>query len=174
MHVFFAYHRVRYVLSRLKRCTGSFCCCGQLFVCASVQRLSAPTAARIVRQVCSGVKQLHGRGVCHRDIRTANVLVKAAESLLLKMTDFGFSCPLPAELPEAPSASSTGTGPCFSFSDCKLFSSFRAHRRYNMQCRLSCMHTCESWTLPFFNAPVTPHVVWYAWASVYPCFTTVC
>ncbi len=76
------------------------CQCVCVSVCLCVQKLPAPIAARIVYQVCCGVKQLHDEGVCHRDIRTANVMVKSKDPHV-KLADFGFSCLLPRAQPEA-------------------------------------------------------------------------
>lgn len=45
---------------------------------------------KIFKQVCLGVKYLHNKGLAHRDVKLANVLID--ESYNCKLCDYGFMC----------------------------------------------------------------------------------
>jgi calcium-dependent protein kinase len=51
------------------------------------------SAATILEQILLAINYMHQRNITHRDIKPENILMQAAdsESLLLKMTDFGFA-----------------------------------------------------------------------------------
>ena len=42
----------------------------------------------ILRQICQGIKYLHGKKLAHRDIEPRNILIKNG---VVKLTDFSFS-----------------------------------------------------------------------------------
>lgn len=50
---------------------------------------SEKTSRYIFRQLISGVKNLHKRGIAHCDIKTENILLDS--KLNIKIADFGFS-----------------------------------------------------------------------------------
>ncbi|MEV4069685.1 serine/threonine-protein kinase [Nonomuraea fuscirosea] len=52
-------------------------------------RLEPPEAARIGRQVLSALRTAHAAGICHRDVKPANVLLRPDGSAVL--TDFGIA-----------------------------------------------------------------------------------
>ena len=52
-------------------------------------RLSLSEIARIGQQVCAGLEYAHGRGVIHRDIKTANLFVTSEQRV--KIMDFGLA-----------------------------------------------------------------------------------
>jgi serine/threonine protein kinase len=57
-----------------------------------VGRLDAPTAVRIVRQVCLALNAAHACGVIHRDMKPENVfLIGDPAAPLVKVLDFGIS-----------------------------------------------------------------------------------
>ncbi|MBN1610342.1 MAG: serine/threonine protein kinase [Polyangiaceae bacterium] len=57
-----------------------------------VGRLDAPTAVRIVRQVCLALNAAHACGVVHRDMKPENVfLIGDPTAPLVKVLDFGIS-----------------------------------------------------------------------------------
>lgn len=49
-------------------------------------------AQAVMRQVFEGLRQLHNRGVMHRDIKTENILL-AGDGNKVKLVDFGLACP---------------------------------------------------------------------------------
>eukprot|EP00440_Ansanella_granifera_P033979 gb/GFBE01036859.1/.p1 GENE.gb/GFBE01036859.1/~~gb/GFBE01036859.1/.p1 ORF type:complete len:711 (+),score=113.62 gb/GFBE01036859.1/:1-2133(+) len=49
--------------------------------------------AEYMRQICAALHHLHGKGICHRDIKPDNFMV--AQDNLLKLTDFGLAVYLP-------------------------------------------------------------------------------
>jgi len=49
-----------------------------------------------VRQMCSAIKAMHAKNICHRDIKPDNFMVKTREGgITLKLSDFGLAIPLP-------------------------------------------------------------------------------
>ncbi|HTA19332.1 MAG TPA: serine/threonine-protein kinase, partial [Polyangia bacterium] len=56
-------------------------------------RLSAGTAAHIIKQIASALAATHGKGIVHRDLKPANVFVLAVEGEtdFVKVVDFGIS-----------------------------------------------------------------------------------
>ena len=54
-----------------------------------LSRLDVATRARLVLHVAEGLAQLHSQGVCHRDVKPANILV--SQDLVAKLTDFGIA-----------------------------------------------------------------------------------
>ncbi|MGQ0721147.1 MAG: tetratricopeptide repeat protein [Candidatus Eiseniibacteriota bacterium] len=55
-----------------------------------LHRLSAPERIRIFAEVCRAVPHAHQRGIIHRDLKSSNVLVAAAEGRAVpKVIDFG-------------------------------------------------------------------------------------
>jgi len=49
-----------------------------------------------VRQMCSAIKALHAKSICHRDIKPDNFMVKTQEGgITLKLSDFGLAIFLP-------------------------------------------------------------------------------
>lgn len=54
--------------------------------------LTEEMRACIIRQVCSGVRYLHGLGIVHGNLKTSNVLVnRLGDKLEVKLSDFGLS-----------------------------------------------------------------------------------
>jgi serine/threonine protein kinase len=53
--------------------------------------LELPLVLRMLHQSGAGLHHLHLRGIMHRDLRAANILVASAVPLQLKVTDFGVS-----------------------------------------------------------------------------------
>eukprot|EP00211_Chloroparvula_japonica_P004571 CAMPEP_0119118700 /NCGR_PEP_ID=MMETSP1310-20130426/493_1 /TAXON_ID=464262 /ORGANISM="Genus nov. species nov., Strain RCC2339" /LENGTH=691 /DNA_ID=CAMNT_0007108087 /DNA_START=89 /DNA_END=2164 /DNA_ORIENTATION=+ len=49
-------------------------------------------AARIIKDLCAGLKYLHEMGIVHRDLKPENILLEdASDNARLKITDFGLS-----------------------------------------------------------------------------------
>ena len=44
---------------------------------------------RVVKQICSGLQQIHMQGIIHRDIKTANIMLDANKNI--RIMDFGLS-----------------------------------------------------------------------------------
>ena len=62
----------------------------------SAQTWNEAEAGRCMHQVLSGMAYLHSQGVCHRDIKLANLLRNSARSdFTIKIADFGASKILP-------------------------------------------------------------------------------
>jgi calcium-dependent protein kinase len=60
-------------------------------------RLQEDEAMHWTREVLSGVAALHSKGICHRDIKPDNFMVKGvAPTLRIKIADFGLATILPA------------------------------------------------------------------------------
>lgn len=70
------------------------------------QRVPEDEARRLIWQIVQGVKYLHAKGWCHRDISLENAMLSNAPALgVVKLIDFGLSLPLPpggAPLPPGP------------------------------------------------------------------------
>jgi MAP/microtubule affinity-regulating kinase len=45
----------------------------------------------IFKQIANGIKALHDKGYCHRDLKVTNMLIDQA-TLKIKVIDFGFAC----------------------------------------------------------------------------------
>jgi serine/threonine protein kinase len=70
------------------------------------ERLAAPAAVHVVRQVCRALAAAHAHGVVHRDVKPENVfLVGDMEAPVVKVLDFGIS-----KFDSAGGASLTQTG----------------------------------------------------------------
>ena len=74
-------------------CTG--------FRCLLVQMAPAAVVAQMIRQVGSAMLHLHRRGVVHRDIRAANVLLCSEHPLKVKLCDLSLSAQLEATMMDA-------------------------------------------------------------------------
>ncbi|KAL0630732.1 Protein kinase protein rad53, partial [Maublancomyces gigas] len=48
-------------------------------------------AKSIARQILTGLVVLHGREICHRDLKPQNILIASRRPILVKITDFGVS-----------------------------------------------------------------------------------
>lgn len=60
------------------------------------QMLQEEEVVRWMRDILSGVAALHSRGVCHRDIKPDNFMVKGSKGdECIKLADFGLACSLP-------------------------------------------------------------------------------
>ena len=53
------------------------------------QRLSEKKAFLVFRQIVQGLKHIHSRGYCHKDLKLTNILID--KSRKVKLIDFGFS-----------------------------------------------------------------------------------
>jgi serine/threonine protein kinase len=51
-------------------------------------------AIAMIFQTTAGTHHLHSKGIAHRDIRGANILVYSVKPFRVKLADFGFSCSL--------------------------------------------------------------------------------
>ena len=50
---------------------------------------------RLATQMAKALKEIHGHGITHRDVKPENILLRSAEGPLeFGLTDFGFSTPL--------------------------------------------------------------------------------
>lgn len=58
-------------------------------LCASKGPLPAGDAKRISLEICSGLEEIHGRGVIHRDLKSGNVMFGADGKV--RLMDFGLS-----------------------------------------------------------------------------------
>lgn len=63
--------------------------------------LPEPWAKQIIRQLVSAVAHLHGRGICHRDIKLQNILMEHSvnKSAQIKLIDFGYGSRFIGALP---------------------------------------------------------------------------
>ena len=50
---------------------------------------SEKAISKIISQILSGIHHLHTRNICHRDIKTENILYKSENSDIVKIIDFG-------------------------------------------------------------------------------------
>ena len=53
------------------------------------QTLPEKEVARILEQILKGLEHAHSKGICHRDIKLANILLDNRKNV--KISDFGFS-----------------------------------------------------------------------------------
>ena len=75
----------QFILSEL--CDGSLVDLMQKFPNC---KLTEPLVVNIMKQVCLGVKYLHDKSICHRDLKVENILFKGERIVI---ADFG-SCTL--------------------------------------------------------------------------------
>ena len=69
-----------------------FCEGGDLYSLFKKQRtLPEATARTIMRQLVDAVKALHSRGICHRDLKLENILLRTEQDLDVAVIDFGLS-----------------------------------------------------------------------------------
>jgi len=66
---------------------------GELFYkIVDIGSFSENDAARIVKQLCQGVKYLHSMGIAHRDLKPENLLCSGdGADMVIKIADFGLS-----------------------------------------------------------------------------------
>ena len=73
----------------------------------SLPRLPLPQAWHYLAQLLGSLESLHALGVVHRDVKSANVLIRTDD--IAKLTDFGIAR-LPAELAKQSGGMAPGTG----------------------------------------------------------------
>ena len=56
-----------------------------------VQKLKLRLALKILQQSASALHHLHGMGIIHRDVRSANILLMSRKPIRVAITDFGVS-----------------------------------------------------------------------------------
>ncbi|CAE8619659.1 unnamed protein product [Polarella glacialis] len=81
----------RYIYLVMELCSGGELCEGIV----EADCFTEHQAAILMRQVCSTLSYMHGRGVCHRDIKPEHYLFVRKgplDSTPLKLIDFGLSC----------------------------------------------------------------------------------
>ncbi|NUT93584.1 MAG: serine/threonine-protein kinase [Saccharothrix sp.] len=57
--------------------------------------VDAPVLGEVVRQLAEGLGALHRAGVVHRDVKPANLLIRALDPFEVVIADLGISCHLP-------------------------------------------------------------------------------
>ena len=60
-----------------------------------LKRIPSKLAVNFLIQLCSGLQYAHQKGIIHRDINSANILIQQNDRL--KILDFGLSCPIGTE-----------------------------------------------------------------------------
>lgn len=66
--------------------------CDAMRVRCSTSTLNVPLFCAVVGTLLTALRDLHQRGVVHRDVKPANILVAPGENIPLKLIDFGSSC----------------------------------------------------------------------------------
>ena len=66
---------------------------GSLFDLMQKGRLPLEEAVYIVDQILAGLEHAHERGVVHRDLKLANIMLKSSDlsNMEVKISDFGFA-----------------------------------------------------------------------------------
>ena len=54
-------------------------------------RMEESLVKDVTRQVLLGIKYMHERGICHRDLKPDNILVVTEDPMIVKISDFGLA-----------------------------------------------------------------------------------
>jgi calcium-dependent protein kinase len=99
VRLFEVYDTPTHVYFVMELCSGGHL--GELLAKQSGKCLPEDWAKQIIRQLVSAVAHLHGRGICHRDIKLQNILMEHSmnKSAQIKLIDFGYGSRFIGALP---------------------------------------------------------------------------